>query len=175
MTRTVWLPGTPPVRVRQRGARTAAEIPLDEISAVANRISTDGPASEEELIQRLSDEFGIGRLTSVTRALLSKLVVSSSFIGKARPGSLQSVFEPNPALEAEHYLNPAESDLFLNMVVRCLPTASAISRDSLFNLVAGALELEMSRQFRSDVNAAISRGVTSGQLTVDGFLVGRNI
>jgi very-short-patch-repair endonuclease len=73
MLRTVWLPNCPPVILRQRGSRTADEIPAGEIIAATEKVLADDPnLAGDDLVQRLSDEFGIGRLTSVTRALLVK-------------------------------------------------------------------------------------------------------
>ena len=60
MYRTVWLRDTPPVVPRQRGPRTAEELPPSEIAAVARRITEKTSMPTDQLIKRISEEFAIG-------------------------------------------------------------------------------------------------------------------
>jgi very-short-patch-repair endonuclease len=70
--RTVWLRDTPRVVPRQRGPRTAEELPPSEITAVADQITEKTPMPTDQLIRRISEEFAIGRLTTSTRDILQK-------------------------------------------------------------------------------------------------------
>jgi hypothetical protein len=57
---------------RQRGPRTTEELPQTEITAVAQRITSQTPMPTDQLIRRVSEEFAIGRLTVSAREVLRK-------------------------------------------------------------------------------------------------------
>lgn len=63
--KTVYLPGTPAVVVRERGPRALGEIPMSELRTLTDQVGVSG--SIDEITRAVLDELGLVRLTEQGR------------------------------------------------------------------------------------------------------------
>lgn len=71
--KTLHMPDSPPVVLRERGPRTLYEIPPEEIAALMRKITArERPKSEEELFRQVLDVYDLQRLTKKAREYLKK-------------------------------------------------------------------------------------------------------